>query len=462
MFYFKSSKGIILFDILLAFSLSFLFIAIISEASINSRQIFERAKARAELLDVYEETNMNSPSKLYGNNQSEMDFSLSSSTGNLSFVKIAMNENAGLNEAVGTPYCSVDYFNSEAAGSYQYFQSLNDSGQPNFKTAAITPITLPIDPLLPLTDLEVRNGIAYISTDSSIASDPDLIIVDISDPNAPRIISTINTGPGLSSIALAGKRIFAAATSAAAQLHIIRMDGLSNPFLEKKFKLSLPYATATPPLASAIFFNNNKVYLGTEKWDGDEFSIIDVSNPLAPITIGGFETNSKINDIYVKNGIAYAAASDQNQLRVLDVGDPANPILVNSFGPSGWQRQEGKAISFFEDGLNLGRTSGGFNFTTDHEAFAWASTSSTTLINPKSVDIPGGVYGIIKDRFRIYLATRQINREFQVLDSQFTTSTTVSYSLPIQPQAMACDRDNIYILAHSAPVIYEINFMSHD
>ncbi|MFA6553915.1 MAG: hypothetical protein WCS89_00195 [Candidatus Paceibacterota bacterium] len=444
----------ILIDILLAFSLSAIFIVIIGQSSISSRQIFERAKDRSVLLGLYDSGLGTIKTGLHGNDLIEKNIEMASSSGKLSFIEIIKNSDANLTEFVGTPLCSVDYSNENVAGSYEYFSNQIAVNTP---IVSITPITLPINPTMPLTDLEVRNGTAYISADSSIASDPDLFIVNIGNISNPAIISSINTGPGLVSISLAGDRIFGAAPSTASELHIIRLNGLANPVLEKKFKLPLPFATATPALASSIFYKNNKVYLGTEKWSGEEFNIIDVSDVINPVKIGGLEIGSKVNDIYVDGNIAYVASSDQFQLRVVDIKNPNNPTVLNTFSPSGWQRQEGKTISLFEQSLNFGRTSGGFNFISDHEAFSWLANSSTTLDNPFSIDVPSGVYGIVRDRDRIYLATRQVDRELQIFDTQLSASTSSAYSLPIQPQAMTCDGDHLYILAHTAPVIYKIS-----
>jgi hypothetical protein len=221
-------------------------------------------------------------------------------------------------------------------------------------------------------------------------------------------------------------------------------------------------------MASSIFFDRNKIYLGTEKWDGDEFSIIDVSDPLQPAKIGGFETGSKINDIFVRDGTAYIADSDQNQMRVVDVREPSAIQIIGSFSPSGWSRQEGKTLSYFEDSFGFGRTSGGFDITSDHEAFSWATTSAAAGSPPvvfysdpyayHSINIPGGVYGMVADRSHAYLATRQVNKEFDILNRDLSTSTATYYPLPVAPQTLTCDGDYLYILAATAPVIYEISF----
>ncbi|MFA6295559.1 MAG: hypothetical protein WC666_04035 [Candidatus Paceibacterota bacterium] len=468
-----NNSGIILFDILIAISLAIIFITIMTSISIDSQKLFEYAKERSFLLDAYESGESVTVNRLYGNDMVQKDFEIISTSSmpnsnfssssnfrniwnTLEFTHVLARPSSNLTKSIGTPLCSVDFLSKDA-------DSTN-----------IVPITIPVNPLLPLTDLEVRNGIAYISTDSSTASDPDLLIVDIRNTDSPVILSSINTGPGITSIALVGKRIYVAVPSTVAELHIIRLDGLMNLILEEKFKLPLPYATATPPLASSIFYSNSNIYLGTEKWDGEELNIIDVSNPLQPVKISGFEIGSKVQDIFIHDNLAYIASGNQGQLITVDISDSVNPIITNIFSPSGWSRQEGKASSVFENIFNFGRNSGGYNIASDHEVFTWQtnpfiglstsssisidSTSSTISTAPTSIDIPGGVYGITADRSNIYLATRQINKEFQIFDHSLTASSSKAYSLPIAPQMMTCDGNHLYILAHTAAVIYDITF----
>jgi hypothetical protein len=444
----NSNKGIIIIDILLALSLAALYIALITGSSLDARNIFYRAKERSRLLDIFENgtsTELRKVARPFGNDMFENDFD----SGGILFYSINAMPGLNYSGSVGTPLCSVDFFRREAIGAY-------DNGiSPDI---SINPIILPINPLLPLTDLEVRNNIAYVSSDSATALDPDLFVIDIHNKNSSVLLSSINTGPGIAAIALAGKRIFAAAASAAAELHIIKLNSLNSLVLEKKFQLPLPYASATPPYGSSISYNKGLIYLGTEKWDGDEFSIIDVGNPTLPVKIGGFEIGSKVNDIVIRDKFAYIADSDDKQLKIVDIGNVNDLILANSFSPSGGNRQEGKAISLFEDGINFGRTSGGFDITSDHEIFSFATTSSTTLASFQSANIPGGVYGIVSDRSRLYMATREVNKELRIMDYGLSTSTNIYYSLPVAPQTIACDNGRLYILAHSAPVIYEISF----
>ncbi|MES2216017.1 MAG: hypothetical protein V4481_01840 [Patescibacteria group bacterium] len=491
-------RGIILIDILLALTLGTLFIALIGESTFGARDLFYRAKERERLITLYETHATDFDNLLpyqsrgvsvgprdvitgrtlwYGNDRMETVVEVTASNSpplkdeTLTFIKIKSFQRQVASDPAGTPLCSVDFSHLEIAGSFNYLIHLGPgifSQSPLVDTVVTTSISLPLSPAIPLTDLQVRNNIAYLSTDSTSASDPDLYVFDISDAAHPRLISSLNTGPGIARLTLAGKRIFAAAASTAAQLHVVRFDAFPQVplrgtlVLEKKFQLPLPYATATPPFGSSIFYDRHKIYLGTEKWDGEEFNVIDVTNPFDPQKLGGYETGSKINDIFVRSissrDTAYIASADEKQLRVLDISNPSVPFLASFISPSGWQRQEGKTLSFFQDGVGLGRTSGGFNISQDHELFEWATTSVANLVSPHSVDVSGGIYGIVNDRHNIFMATRQPGKEFQWQDSSLATSSLKSVALPNSPQMMTCDNNSLFILAHDGPIIYKVNF----
>ena len=394
----------------------------------------------------------------YGNDLTETD--TVDASGTPLFVQVGFTVQPKLADLEGYPFCSPETTENEIVGSYGFILRRTGSDASGSRPAIpnIQKVALPVDPLLPLTDIQVRNGIAYVSADSTTAGDPDLLIFDIRDPTSAKLLASLNTGPGIAAFALAGKRVYAAAASTAAQLHIVRLDSLGSMILEKKYQLALPYATATPPMASAIAYDRGKVYLGTEKWDGSEFDILDVSSPLSPVEKGALEIGSKVNDIYVTGDDAYIATAAMGQLQAIDVHDPPHLAVAASFSPSGWQRQEGEVVTGFEGGIDLGRTSGGYDVAGDHEAFVWTATSSPVLSAAASLNIPGGAYGMLSDRSHTFMATRQPDAEFRIADARLGTATSTAYALPIAPQKMTCDGRRLYILAHQAPYIYEISF----
>jgi hypothetical protein len=289
----------------------------------------------------------------------------------------------------------------------------------------------------PSTDMEVRNGMVYLVADSSTASKPDLFIID-TEKN--QILSSLNTGPGIRSLEVVGPYIFLAQASTLNELQVIDIHDRKNPILISQLKLSLPTPTSTAPFASSIFYRNGFVYLGTEKWNGEEFRIIDVSDVYTPKSLGSFETNTLVNDIYVEKDIAYLATSDEKQMRVLDISDRTKPVLIDSFSPSGWQTQEGKVLNYFEEILSFGRTVGGFNVINNHESFIF---STSTISTYNSIDVPGGVYGVWNRPPYIFLLTHFITEEFQVYKNGFGEKI-YTYDFSNEPVKMVCDLKDFY------------------
>jgi hypothetical protein len=286
------------------------------------------------------------------------------------------------------------------------------------------------------SDIEVRHDVVYLSTDSSNVSLPDLYIVDNSDADIPRILSSLHTGPGIRSIEVAGPYVFVAQASTANQLQIVDISDRTNPKLISQLRLPLPTPTTTPPIATSIFYYRNHIYLGTTKWNGPELSIINVSDKKFPFVVGSYETGTLVNDIYATGDTVYLATSDEMQMRVLDVKDKSQPRLIDSFTSSGWQTQEGKTINMFEDRLMFGRTVGGFNVTSNHEVFVLGTSTI-------SKDIPGGVYGILQTPSDLLLLTHATGKELQVYDPSLL-NLKQSYPLVGSVVKMACDNSRLY------------------
>lgn len=288
------------------------------------------------------------------------------------------------------------------------------------------------------TDIEARNGIAYLVADSTSSSQKDFFIIDARDPSNPSLVSSLNTGPGLSAIEVAGPYVFVAQASSVNQLQIIDIRDRRSPQLISQLKLPLPTPTTTASFASSIFYSKGYIYLGTQKWNGAEFSVIDVSNPYDPVVVGMFETNTVVNDIYIRKDRAYLAAADEKQLRVLDISIKNDPLLMSSFSPSGWQTQAGRTLEYFEDRLGFGRTVGGFNVQTNHEAFLFQDN-----IQQASKDIPGGVYGMLVRPESVFLLTHSTDQELQVWNPDLSERI---HDMPLgsSPAKMSCDRSNLF------------------
>lgn len=404
----RYSSGFLIMEIMLAFSLFILFsistfyllssIQIMKEWSIKT---LNEMKERVELMDI----GIIDSTIPYGNDTNIISNSL--------FLKTKSD----YIESWGRNSCFPRiYFNKNNA---KYFVGSLDIGSSN-----------------PSTDIEVRNDIVYLTANSNSSLPPDFFIIDARDYSNPFILSSLNTGPGVDAIEVAGPYVFLAQASTVSQLQIVDIHDRDRPKIISQLKLPPPNSSTSPPFASSIFYSKGYIYLGTQKWNGPELFIINVSDPYNPVIVGTFETNTLINDIYVRENVAYLATSNELQMVVLDISDKGNPFITDYFSPSGWQTQQGKIFEYFEKQFGLGRTVGGFNVVSNHELFIFS------LGQHSSKDIPGGVYGLIIRPPHVFISTNALDQEFQVFDMEF--NKIYSLSLNIKPVKMTCDGSSLF------------------
>lgn len=124
-----------------------------------------------------------------------------------------------------------------------------------------------------------------------------LVILDVSDPSAPHVISQWSGTGGTEGIALSG----------------------------------------------------NYAYLATAYG----LSIVDVSVPGAPSQVGMLATPDRARDVAVRGGLAYVA-SDQAGLRIVDISDPADPQPLVTYNPFAYSCHPGIAVSGDYAYLNCG------------------------------------------------------------------------------------------------------------
>lgn len=406
----NNRKGFLVYEVMIAFSLMTLFIisTIALKATMQELRLF--SVKRLENLKSAISGIASSSQSLYGNDTKETKI------GPLTILS------SDYYSAWGRDSCKARFsFDNDKV---QLYSEGVDLGLGNYST-----------------QLEARHGFVYLTADSSTGSAHDFYIIDARSPTSSQIVSSLDTGPGLSSLEVAGAYVYATNTGTTNQLQIIDVSNRSSPVIVAKLKLPLPNASSTAPAASTIFYYKGFVYLGTQKWEGNEFSIIDVSNPSLPQYVGGFETNTLINDIYVRDGLAYLATADEGQMRLLDVHNPSSVVQLEYFSPSGWETQEGKIISYFEGKFGLGRTTGGFNVVSNYEIFSFSSTSPLSI--EMSHDLPGGIYGIVIRPEMFFLGTRLSGKEFQVWKQDFSEKL---FELPLGffPRGLSCDGTSFY------------------
>ena len=408
----------------------------------GARRMFDEAHDKAILLDAVSPIAANPLAfdaqfthTAYGNNATIAAFSTSSSVFGSSSISLNILEPDTFS-AYGKDTCPpiLDFTNPSSTS---------------------TPISssLPISSSNSITDLVVKDGFGYISTNSSSSTDPDLFIFDISDMANPKLISSFNTGPGVAALTVAGPYIFAANESSINQLQVIDIHDRSHPLIISQAKVSLDIASSTRPDASAIFYDKGFIYLGTEKGDSPELTIWSVADPVHPQLAGRYEIGNKVEKVFVNSDHAYIASSGINQLVILDVSNPSNPILVTTLAPPGWQTQSGQALDLFEGEIALGRDTGGFNNKANPEFILYeaSDTAQNYLAQQSSFDEPGGIYGIVARPPHFLVLTHRSSGQLRS-DDEFGT-TSAAYNIHGIPAALSCDWGNLYVASNNSPTI---------
>lgn len=141
-------------------------------------------------------------------------------------------------------------------------------------------------------------------------------ILDLSQPTAPKVIGTYKPELPCLDVKVEGNRAYVACGDAG--MHIV---DISDPAKPVKLGEFLPTSDLWFPWANRLHVVGPVVYLSA-----GFLTILDVSNPAAPVELSRWE-DSMVTDCSVVGNRAYVAAAD-NGLVVFDVANPAKPLRV--------------------------------------------------------------------------------------------------------------------------------------
>lgn len=298
-------------------------------------------------------------------------------------------------------------------------------------------------------DIDVVGNYAYIASDSSVAADPDLFIFDISGGEV-RLVSSLNTGPGMLSLHVVGDRVFAGNTSINAQLQSIDISDRSAPKLVVSFKLPGIYTDNTT-IGNELFYKAGKVFLGTKKSQAAEFYVVDVSSSEFRV-LDSLEIGSAVNGIYAyKNKVYVATAHSDAELIMVDLSseDTFDSYEIHNL-PGG--TGTGKSIA-----LSLGNLSVGRNKTLYEQDGMYRFNAETHSIL-KSIPMDVSVLQLFSYGDFVYTLVNSEDDAFKI----YSTSLDIiqmnqSVHFPATPLAFDCDRDTFVILLKDSPILYFIS-----
>lgn len=143
-----------------------------------------------------------------------------------------------------------------------------------------------------------------------------LRIFDISELESPVPVSEYQASDYIRGIDVEGR--YAYLTVRWHELQIVDVLDPYNPVLA---------GGCTIPYADNIFVTGNTAFITRSPAD-DGFSIVDVSDPGAPVVLGNYDSPANVTNMYVHENLAYVATDD---LKIFDVSDPYNPYFIASY-----------------------------------------------------------------------------------------------------------------------------------
>ena len=287
------------------------------------------------------------------------------------------------------------------------------------------------------TDMDVKDGIAYIGAFGPNPSDPDIFLVNLA-ANPPNLISAINTGAGINAINAAGDFLYAANASSTEQLQIIDISDANNLYITASRTLAGVDAFGSFPQGRSVYYYNSQIYVGTAETAGPEFHVFDVKSPTNPIEIGSYELSHNVNDISVRGGVAYLATSaDTGELIILDVSNPAVLEEIGSFnaGDSSIGDRDATRLFLLGDRIFLGRKRG-TAANPEFYALRIEDASTTAMISKKHLNLASNtqVSGIFASGDFVIVTATDANRAIQFFNmSDEAQISEVSVSNSAEP-----------------------------
>jgi uncharacterized secreted protein with C-terminal beta-propeller domain len=286
------------------------------------------------------------------------------------------------------------------------------------------------------TSIAVKNDLAYMTLNSPDPGDADLLVMNLEDPGNPYIVSSLDTGPGLYTIAITNTYAFVGNASINGQLQIIDIRNPAQPQLITTFKLPGNYNDNTT-IPNTMIYRDNKVFMGLQKSQIEEFQVVDVNNINSPRVVGSFEIDAGINQILIDGSLAYIASPANEEVKMLGIGNLASIQQIDAFDASGGSGN-GKSLAKSDDLLYLGRTIGRDEL--------YILDTKGKLKEIATLNLNTSVIGLISTSRWLLLATTDGSNSIQFWRKNNDTPTRLrNISLPGRIRSFACGKQTLYV-----------------
>lgn len=162
---------------------------------------------------------------------------------------------------------------------------------------------------------------AYIGSERS--SGQEFQIFDVGNPASPAFLGSAEIGADVNDIYVLGNTAYLATSRSDAAVMIFDVSNPSSPSLLSSF---------SDPMGGGVGFSVFATSPGTLfAGIGGGLRILDVSNPRSPVPLGRFDAGGAVNDIYVRDYLAFLATANSNtEFQAVNIDSLQNPALHSS------------------------------------------------------------------------------------------------------------------------------------
>ncbi|MDQ3076040.1 MAG: hypothetical protein M3Q34_02840 [bacterium] len=154
-----------------------------------------------------------------------------------------------------------------------------------------------------------------------------------------------------------------------------------------------------------------------------DFLVIDVSNPANPVMVGSLSLTGIPQNIFVSGNYAYVVNSDDNQeLQIIDISVPALPTVVGTYNDAGTEDARGVFVAGTRAYLAL---NGGNDLVVVNVAVPTAPAFIGGLI------LNGEGYEVVQSSSHAYVTTSENTRELQVVNVSVPATPVFAGSLDL-------------------------------
>lgn len=161
------------------------------------------------------------------------------------------------------------------------------------------------------------------------ATTNNFVITNVANPAAPATVSTITLAGTPTNIFVSGNYAYITNISDTAELQVVDISVPATPVLKASVDM---VGTGN---GQGVYVSGNFAYVvraSDATANANELTVVNITTPITPTVVGGYNDNIAMNEIVVLGTNAYIATSvTTREMIVVNVSVPSAPSLTNSY-----------------------------------------------------------------------------------------------------------------------------------